>query len=200
MKRTKSILSTLLCVAIVVSIVAVSPFGGQKAEAYKSLPGVEEIKQSSDSFNILEVVPAAGSGSIGWYISGQEPGVNWVQDKLASIQGTAARKTAADSYLASLETAGLLGPSGKPLTKTSDYKEYTPWADRSGASDSKPLNLSAEETYPVVGTFSETSGNGEYRADNTYTVAAGGVGGDYDQDIFGLTLLSDGNNPSVNYY
>ncbi|HBR08642.1 MAG TPA: hypothetical protein DD735_07085, partial [Clostridiales bacterium] len=52
----------------------------------------------------------------------------------------------------------------------------------------------------MTGTFSEAAAGGEYRADNTYNVSAGGSGGDYDQDIFGLTLLSGPQTGGTHYY
>ena len=199
MKKIRSLLAITLFFALIISAFFVFVPGGQTAEAATSLPGIEAVKQSAGVFNILEIIPDSGSAGIGWYISGQEPGANWVQDKLAALSESD-RTDAADAYLASLENAGLLGVSGTPLYKTRDYKEYLPWEDRSGVPDLKPLILSSAETYSVTGTFSEAAAGGEYRADNTYNVSAGGSGGDYDQDIFGLTLLSGPQTGGTHYY
>lgn len=201
MKKRNSILAILLGLTVVVSLFVFFIAQGQTAEASTSLPGIEEIKQTSDTFKILEIVPQAGSGSIGWYVAGQEPGANWAQDRLASLPSSD-RTSTANAYLTSLETDGLLGAAGTPLFKTGDYVEYTPWAVPSGATNLKTLNLSSEEVYHnVPGSFTEATVGGEYRADNSYSVHSGGVGGDYDQDITGLTLLSgsidDGN---THYY
>jgi len=190
MKKLKRVLAMLLCFAVVFSLLFFLPDNAQKAEAATSLPWIEEIKRSRGSFDILEIVPEAGSGSIGWYIEGQEPGASWAQDKLASLTSKAAREAAAADYLSSLQTAGLLGAAdATPLRKIGNYTEYAPW-ERGGTADLKTLTLGAIETHTdVAGTFTPAVG-GEYRADNSYAVSHEGGNRDYDQNILALTAVT----------
>lgn len=190
MKKTKTILALLLCFALVFSFFVFFDFEDSSAEAATSLPGIEEIKQNSDTFNILEIVPEEGSGSIGWYISGQEPGADWAHDILASLP-TADRTTAANNYLSALEADGLLGISSTPLFKIGNYVEYKPWDDMTGVTGISVLALSDYETFTnIVGTFTANADTGEYRADNTYSVSTDGSDKNYDQDMNGFSLLT----------
>ena len=56
--------------------------------AVDSLSHIEAIKASGSTFVILEIVPEAGSGSMGYYIDGQEPASAW-RDRLAAIDEVA---------------------------------------------------------------------------------------------------------------
>jgi hypothetical protein len=109
MKRLKNILAMLLCFAIVLSLFFFAPDMAQTAEAAMSLPGIEQIKHSGSTFNILEIVPQAGSGSIGWYVDGQEPGANWAGTTWRPSPRRNCAEQPAAEYLGSLDTAGLLG-------------------------------------------------------------------------------------------
>jgi hypothetical protein len=196
MKRLKNVLAMLLCFAVVFSLFIFIPDIAQRAEAATSLPWIEEIKRSPGTFDILEIVPQAGSGSIGWYIGGQEPGANWAADRLSALPSKAQRVTAANAYLSSLQAAGLLGDAdATPLKKTGDYLEYAPW-ERGNTADLRELPLREPETYTgVTGTFAETPSGGEYRADNSYALHPGQTpalpGGNYEQDISALSARPD---------
>jgi hypothetical protein len=192
MKKLKKMAAMLLCLAMVFSLFFFLPDSVQRAEAVTSLPGIEEIKHSAGTFSILEIVPQAGSGSIGWYVDGQEPGVNWVRENLASLTSKDAREAAAADYLSSLQTAGLLGAAdATPLRKTGDYREYAPWERDAGISY-KTLVLDHTEERSVTGTFSSASGAIEYRANNSYSIHPGGAGGDFDLNIHALEPADSG--------
>ncbi|NLT14344.1 MAG: DUF5057 domain-containing protein [Clostridiales bacterium] len=201
MKKLKNVLAMLLCFAMVLSLLFFAPDLTQKAEAATSLPWIEEIKRSTGSFDILEIVPQAGSGSIGWYIDGQEPGANWAKDSLAALPTKAQRVSAAAVYLSALQSAGLLGAAdATPLRKTGDYAEYAPW-ERGSTADLKTLALAAQETYTgVTGTFTENPTGGEYRADNSYALSAGGAGGNYDQDVSALSAVTAAPTDGLTHY
>lgn len=205
MKKMKSVLAVALTFVTLAGLFTVLLSRGQTAQASLSLPGIEEIKKAGGDFNILEIVPEAGSGVIGWYAAGQEPKtVASVARAVTIPSGSSAkdaRQSAVSSFLSGLEGNYLLGNSNEyPLTKVGAYAEVTPWARASGTAY-QTLDLTGYETYTnVAGTFTAvTDGTGEYRADNSYALSSGGAGGSYDLDISGLSLYTSGSSSSYYY-
>ncbi len=118
-----------LCVALMPDLT--------QASALESLSHIESIKQdkieSQEPFRVLELVPAEGMGSLGYYVAGQEPTADWLQklaviDNNTATEGTDDRETTANAMMQKLQNAGLLGTdTNTPLTKAGEYTEYLPW-------------------------------------------------------------------------
>ena len=118
------------------------------ANAALSLEGIEEIKKDGH-MTILEIVPEEHSGSIGYYVGGQEPTANWYNEvgkKSGKEESADERKTHADNLFAKLQsqnlslmsTATTAADDAYPLTFKGLYTEYKPWED---TSDVKPEDL-----------------------------------------------------------
>jgi len=107
----KKIISLVLSFAVVLPASLALIGNSGSARAVTSLPYIEELKQSGSVFNILEIVPEAGQGSIGYYIDGQEPCANWAKNASKSVNANSpsARKTYVENLFAGLTNAGLLG-------------------------------------------------------------------------------------------
>ncbi len=122
--------------------------------AYVSFSGIESVKQKSisggDPFVILEIVPHALSGEIGYYISGQEP-----------VQSFVTSEAEYQSRIAQLSATGLYTTDGSaPLGAEAPI---LPWLAPAEAI----LIPSAEQTAVVNGTFVEaTAGSGAFTARN----------------------------------
>ena len=123
MRRRGSILKKIISLALSFAVVLPATVGligdSGSAHAVTSLPYVEELKQTGGTFNILEIAPTAASGSIGYYISGQEPCANWATDaaKSANAADKAARKTYVDTLFTSLSAAHMLGSGNPTITE-----------------------------------------------------------------------------------
>ena len=177
----KRALSIVLSFAVVLSVSLTLVGDGGTAHALTSLPYIEEMKQSGSNFNILEIIPAAGQGSIGYYIDGQEPCANWAAAaaKSANASSSAARTTYVNSLFSSLSTAGLLGTGDTtPLEVGAAYSEVFPWISHDNY---KKLTLDHTETTTAKGTFFLTPG-GEYIQSSEFTFVQNGTG-DYVQLI-----------------
>ncbi len=151
------------------------------ALALTSLPHIEQIVSDSSSFNILEIVPQGGSGSIGYYVAGQEP-LN-LQALLGSQTGQAGRAAAAAALLANLQSRSLLkSDATAPLTLSgAAYTEKKPWELGVGdAASMAKLTLQNTEQATVTGTFSAAAG-GDY--DKVVQLAVGDSGANQVQDI-----------------
>lgn len=206
MNKTKvsRMIAGAVCIALAVSVCL--GLLGQRADATTSLPYIEQMKTSlaasGGSFVILEIVPEDGSGadtsftatgSIGYYITGQEPSANWLE-AVAGLQSRAARETYASGMFSRLEQSGILGEdSATPLTYLLDesgavisgYQEAYPWEEHT---DMTELTLKTPETVSVTGTFSPAE-QGDYLANWIYALAADGT---YLQDVTKLTWGGEG--------
>lgn len=152
------------------------------ASAAVSLRGIEKIKNTG-FLSILEIVPVADSGSIGYYVGGQEPTANWYND-VGNIEGSEARKAHADALIGTpqkgdtpqkvgkLQAAGLMSSpdidastaaTNYPLTYKGEYVEYKPWDTPDGV-DIKSLpavKLAKTESQIVKGNIQPcTNGTG----------------------------------------
>lgn len=150
--------------------VTVSLFGvlEPEAAAVTSLSGIEHIR-ARGSLSILEIVPRAGAGSIGYYVDQQEPVADWL-DVLAATPGAAARQSYADRLLSDLKTVGLMGEAGSsdgdyPLLEIGPYREYDPWETR--PEDVTAVTLDRTEEHILSGSFHEDE-DGEYVQANAY--------------------------------
>ncbi|MEG2008400.1 MAG: hypothetical protein RR055_06210, partial [Oscillospiraceae bacterium] len=156
---------------------------GGTALALTSLPHIEDILSSvsgAGSYDILEIVPEEGSGTIGYYVAGQEPSIGYA---LAGLTAPGARSEYANKIQGYLRSLGILGSDTvTPLTSLPSggfYNERTPW-DMTPAdyADMTALQLSAPETRTANGSFAAAVG-GDY--DKVMKIATGG--GDHVQVI-----------------
>lgn len=163
-RKLRHRISAAVCLLLAGTVCLTSSAGS--ALALTSLPHIEEIVSSvskSGSFNILEIVPEAGTGSIGYYVSGQEP----LQDLSSLLSGKndqSERSSAAGEVLADLENRQLLGSgTDTPLTVNgTGYTEKKPWEMTSGDDSSMTeLPLTNAEQAEVNGTF-QSSDSGDY--------------------------------------
>lgn len=199
-KGLKYTLAAALCLALAAAFFLASSGG---AYALTSLPHIEEIVSSvsaGDVFNILEIIPKAGSGSIGYYINGQEP-ISNLGYLLSGETSENARRNAVNALFTNLEGRGIIGStSGTPLTYSGpEYAEKKPWQMSAGDySVMKSLVLSAEETASVNGSFSQASG-GDYDKVMQYTKNVSGAANDHVQ-IIDHFVYATGGETGVYYY
>lgn len=209
-KAATRLTALLLVAALCASLMIESNLAG--AASYESLEHIETIKNEKASsgtpFTIVELTPQAGTGSIGYYVKGQEPTTNW-QTVLASTEGSTARKAYADKLFTSLRDAGLLSSgTDTPLKSSVSYTETLPWLTRpAGAQtialldqDGQPRTENAAE--PITGTFSYQGANqGSFNQNSTPTLLPGATG-DYQQSIqhFVYTAADASTDGSYYYY
>ncbi len=176
---TRKACALLLVAAIFCGAFSINAF------AYTSFNGIEMIKNSADEFVILEIVPVAGSGSIGFYIKGQE--------------STSAAITSVAEYnekVNNLTAAGLYKTDGSaPL---SPAQRIYPWQTvPSGAVEITPTSA---QTVDITGTFTEKpddDGAFDLTGVNSYEYV--GTGGGYDfAEGTGTTATVSYNNYYIN--
>lgn len=175
-RRCKAAICTALVAAVCFSVSLAHTL------ALTSLPHIEEIVSSSNQFNILEIVPEKGSGSIGYYVEGQEP-VESFNDLLAGKTSQSARAAAAGELFTHLRNRGLLGDNeDTPLTASgTSYTEKKPWQmENSDFSSMVQLVLKSPEEAQVTGDF-QSADTGDY--DKVMELALSGAGGDHIQKI-----------------
>lgn len=169
-----------ICMVLVAAICL--PVSLAHTLALTSLPHIEEIVSESNHFHVLEIVPEKGSGSIGYYVDGQEPAANY-SELLAGKTGQSARTAAAVELFTHLRNRGLLGNNeDTPLTADgAEYTEKKPWQMESGDfSSMRKLVLKSSEQAEVTGDF-ENADAGDY--DKVMELAPSGAGGDHIQKI-----------------
>ena len=168
-KRALQVVALVVTCSLVVSLAS---FLGVSASAAVSLGGIEDIKGDQE-LSILEIVPEAGTGSIGYYIAQQEP-TAWLT-KLGEMEGGATKRAEyAAKLLVDLGNVGLLGTGDYPLTKGADYAEYLPWNKPSSGSFSE-VKLKSTESVTRTGKF-EAATSGDYVVEHSFTfVGAGGT-------------------------
>jgi len=161
----------VLCALLVVTVILT--LNGGSAFAYTSLPYIEKVVGSCTSggnFNVLEIVPSADSGSIGYYIDGAEPFANQ-QNNLYNLDENGRRNYVENTLFPELSNRGLISDGGDtPLsTSGSAYTEKKPWEMTAAdyASMNK-LTLESEESGTATGKFNLQSGGG-YRENVNYT-------------------------------
>ena len=177
--RLRRGISAVVCVLLSVTIGLFSSGG---VLAITSLPHIEEIVSNSGSFNILEIVPKDGSGSIGYYAAGQEP-LKDFYDLLAGKTDQNSRAQAAHKVFTDLQNRGLLGDgTDTPLKRSGDeYMEKKPWELSSGESSAMTkLTLKTPAQATATGTFQNSSA-GDY--DKWMNLAVGSQDADQVQKI-----------------
>ncbi|ODU55283.1 MAG: hypothetical protein ABT01_06550 [Clostridium sp. SCN 57-10] len=142
------------------------------SQAALSLPHIQTILNAGGVFNILEILPDERTGSLGYYVAGQEPVRGW-KDELAKLLGSAARRARATEIFGGLTASGMLSNgSTTPLTLTAAYDEKMPW-ETSDASY-EPLTLNTEEQAAVRGVMTPAS-NGAYTERYEYRLNKSGA-------------------------
>ena len=198
----------VLSLALVVGLGVTLVLNSGTAQAVTSLPHIVEILDSQSVFNVLEIVPSAGKGSLGYYVGGQEPFDDWETafSEPGAYTNRADRNDYANNLLASLEGAGLLSRSDStPLLYSGSETDYSYteqyfWelTEPDGTTDLtgwRALPLPEAESAVVNGTFAEGSGN--YDAVYEYVFNAGG--GSYAQNIHKF-FIPDDDDPLDAYY
>ena len=151
--------------------------------ATTSLTGIENLKNTKRHLNILEIVPQENTGSVGYYVDGEEPISNWLETMAATV-GTDPRETYANNTLfKNLQDRGLMGNDGSvyPLTLQEAYNEIMPWeVDQDDYADFesgrlKTLTLAQVEEQKVKGTI-EKNENGDYIYEPSYVFVPDGSG------------------------
>ena len=175
------------------------------ASAFTSLNHIESIKANQSTFNIVEIVPQANTGSIGYYVDGYEPTSNYWMTETAKLVGAGTRANYANGIFKNLQDCGILGSGTTdttcPLTYVGPYAEKYPWEDMTGAAT---LTLANPETV-VLGTSTFVStgvSNGEFVLNSTANFVGSG-NGDYAQNIDSFIYQADPNIVSAdaaNYY
>ncbi|MGM9521967.1 MAG: DUF5057 domain-containing protein [Oscillospiraceae bacterium] len=163
--------SLAVLAALVLAIVLVP----LEAGAVTSLSGIEQIKSRGGTFTILEIVPEAGTGSIGYYVSGQEPTASWM-GALMEKTSRNERTNYANALFNNLIARNIMGavgtaPDAYPLTQTSNYQEAYPWENI--PEGSVKLSLGTEESVTVNGEFVAAAG-GSYEQTDAYEYELGG--------------------------
>ncbi len=188
----RRIFSVFLSFAIVLPLSLFLIGDSGSAMAMESLPYIEELKTNNVAFKILEIVPDASQGSIGYLINGAEPCSDWVTTAGAQAT-TSARQSYISALFSNLKTAGILGSGNTtPLEGSGSYSEVYPWSTHTGYSK---MSLDHWETANNVGSTFTAADNGEYSACYTYTPDSLGT---YMQVITGL--ISDTATTSGSYY
>ena len=146
------------------------------ASAVVSLSGIEKIKNTGH-LSILEIVPKANSGSIGYYVAGQEPTRGWYS-QVAGIVGDEARSNYAKTLFENLQNRGLMSTDtaatydAYPLAYKGPYVEYKPWniPENVDFNALTVLKLGQAEEQNVKGEIQECGEGetGDYVLDNTY--------------------------------
>jgi hypothetical protein len=181
--QQKRFIAIALAAVTVCGIVTVLLLSMRKAYAVTSLPHIEAIvsnmENAADTYDILEIVPQQGAGSIGYYIAGQEPTADWTS-KLAAKPTEAERKAYADALMKNLTDSGLMGdksdtPDQAPLTSAGEYQEVYPW-ERASTTQYTALPLANPEVINnVTGDMVEDTGNGDYTAQTENTLDNSGT-------------------------
>lgn len=142
------------------------------SQAALSLPHIQTILNTGGVFNILEILPDERTGSLGYYVAGQEPVRGW-KDELAKLSGSAARRARAAEIFDGLTASGILSSgTTTPLTLTASYDEKKPWETADAAYE--PLTLNTEEQAVVRGTMTPAA-NGAYNERYEYRLNKSGA-------------------------
>lgn len=118
------VLAMFLCVVMVGGLAtAVFLKQGQQADAAVSLPGIEQLKASGDTFTILEIVPDVSQAAFAWYVGGGEP-VNSAVLGAAYSGNQSGYVSAYQKVVDSLQGEGLLLPTKKSTVASTGILQY----------------------------------------------------------------------------
>lgn len=183
-KRSAVRIAVSMLTALVLCFGLIRPWNTALATT-SSLPNIETIVSTKSTYNILEIVPQEGSGTLGYYVDKQEPCSGWMNN-LEALTSPALRETYAEALFGNLYTAGILGrssSSGNPMYTTNYtvtngyYLEKFYWELGGSVSDYTVMTLDNYETKSVTGAFLPSSDHtGRYLADRVYTISPGRTG------------------------
>ncbi len=146
--------------------------------SYPSLTGIETIKiaaTSTDPFKILEIVPQDGTGSMGYYVPGQEPIFQNIQTALTSLQSAVEREAYFRALLDQLEHKGLSSadPNADLIFTEGTYSEFieTPWNTATAPTGSIPITLDHSESKTYKGDYVSTPSGGDFVVTDMYVLA-----------------------------
>ncbi len=203
----KKVMMSIGVAAVAVALVAMFVIGqGSVASGekdYLSLSGIEEIKSqvtAENPYNILEIVPEAGSGSIGYYIPGEEP-FDW-KPNLMEKETPQERMDYMTALLTELEGEGILGADeSTPLTKKGGYRESYPWETNRGEGyEELVYEEKIEEELELVFSY-QGAGAGDFsQIEATYELVAEGETGEYKQIIEHVENSDKGSYETFGYY
>ena len=197
MKRKASLIKRTIAALLGLALVLPSSLSfvgvGGTAEAATSLPHIQEIRNSGGVFEIMELVPAPGQGSIGYYVDGQEPCSDW-KTKAAKMN-VADRAAYVNTLFSALAAANILGAGdstplrGTPVDGGNYYKEYYPWTKPAAVTNIINLinatNDARTETQTVKGTATDGGAHsGEYLSSGYILQTS--KSGRYNQNITGF--------------
>ncbi len=180
------------------------------AKEYESLSGIEEIKgevlAEGRTYQILEIVPVKNTGSIGYYIPGEEP-IGWQEEVAAKILAgnEAGAKTYMEGKLNTLKSANLLStpiagdPEGgnTPLSTTeSGYQKFYPWEVYSVNSQEILFGEGVVKEENLALSFTPKNGGAFQQIASTYELVVDGTG-DYNQQMDEVLY---GQQSGDNYY
>ncbi len=179
----------MLMLAMAVSLCGA--FAGT-SEAKTSLPAVEVIKTAAteaDPFTILEIVPEADQGSIGYYIDGEEPWVILAGEKTSPSLRTSYVNSTLRGQLNRSESSSSVGESYSialcdpptlptdaaksdyPLNYIGNYSESYPWAlSQAEIEAHREMHLATPETQTITGKMEDTAPN-----EGAYVLGTDGV-------------------------
>ena len=198
-----------LAVVMVISLIGTLSLD---ANAALSLEGIEEIKRDG-RMTILEIVPEEHSGSIGYYVGGQEPTANWYNEvgkKAGKEESASERKTYADTLFAKLQSQNLslmsegtaTAADAYPLTYKGEYVERKPWElgeDTSNVNYTL-VRLAEAEEQSVKGSFSGPTQNGDYVKSAAYECVCGDSNKDTAEYIENVATYVFGKDDGAHYY
>jgi hypothetical protein len=208
MKNTK--LTRIISASLATVIVGTTFFAYFRipAGAAVSLNTIENIKatkqNNNQAFNIVEIAPSSNSGTIGYYVDGQEPPLvsGWFKS-ISNMDDAADRIGYTNEVvMQSLKDRDLLSATADdaPLLDLGEYTEHYPWQSDFYTNHydqtANMLTLSSKEKFTgVVGTpvqYESGSRDGYvYSMDYTYRLAA-------KQSLFDFSDWFDGRKSTFN--
>jgi hypothetical protein len=213
MMLLRSVAVTLTAaVLLAVALTALGP--DRTTGSAASLKHIDEIVAERGTFSILEIVPDAKAASFGYYIDGQEPISSAYFDTYSygteTINGWTARlaklpqeqrSTFVNGLFTRLSAGGILGNTAAFPLRYTYYESDSYYREAYLVDDPQnwnKLHLKTAESDSVTGTFTPAE-NGAYRAEYTYSPAAGGAG-QYVQNIGHFSYTADPTGVDAYFY
>ena len=150
-KAAKRTFSGLM--AVVLAATAMGPLSVLVSANAKSFQYIEQLKKDKTDtgadFSIFELVPDSSESTMGYYVKNSDPIEKYINAVVEQGYDSANRQTAINNIYND-KLSDIIGTTDDyPMTKTTGYKEYVPWAeDRPEGLAS--LTSAAEEKYTDV--------------------------------------------------